>query len=95
MVCEQEEDHYAYLRKNGVVCNGRSELTYVTVIPLTLMLLQRPSGEQDRLATTAFSFPDDVPDMLPDMSISVHRAMAEKNDKRSAPVKPDILDIRV
>ena len=56
------------LWNNDMECDGKSELTYVTVIPLTLMLLQRPSGEQDRLATTAFSFPDDVPDILPDMS---------------------------
>ena len=34
------------------------------MIPLTLMSLHRPSGEHDKLATTAFSFPDDVPEML-------------------------------
>ena len=31
----------------------------------TLMLLHRPSGEHDKLATTAFFLPDDVPEMLP------------------------------
>ncbi len=31
---------------------------------LTLTEEQRPSGEQDKLATTAFSFPEDVPEML-------------------------------
>lgn len=30
----------------------------------TFTSLQRPSGEQERLATTAFSLPEEVPEML-------------------------------
>lgn len=30
----------------------------------TFTSMQRPSGEQERLATTAFSLPEEVPEML-------------------------------
>ena len=39
-------------------------MTHVTVMSFTFTLLHRPSGEHDKLATTAFFLPDDVPEML-------------------------------
>ena len=39
-------------------------VTYVMLRSFTKTEEQRPSGEHERLATTAFSFPEDVPVML-------------------------------
>ena len=39
-------------------------MPHVTVMSSTFTLLHRPSGEHDKLATTAFFLPDDVPEML-------------------------------
>lgn len=63
-------------------------VTYVMLRSLTKTDEQRPSGEHERLATTAFSFPEEVPEMLESQSVA---ALALERGM-SSPIEPHVLD---
>ena len=77
--------------------NHVDDVTHLSDRLFTLMFEQRSSGEQDKLATTAFSLPDEVPEMLTAKGgYHVHLACALIHRNRStSPRKPYILNVRI
>lgn len=58
---------------NEDACKVQSE-THFKVRLLRLMLEHREPGEHDKLATTAFSLPEEVPEILIDISCQCEKA---------------------